>query len=130
MAEPTSAGQQLRDLTASMANFPLFAMLRSTARPDLMKPELIVEHLHWMMAREGEGKVFASGPYAAEGAAQGSAGGLTLLRAADAAEAKRIGDDDPLIKAGAVTYEMRKWVVMEGDLQLRISLSRGRAALL
>ena len=46
-------------------------------------------------------------------------GGMTIFEAEDVREAKRIADDDPLIKKGLFRYELYEWelVVLSGDVR-------------
>ncbi len=123
------AQQQVRALTATMLNLKLFVMVRRTVRPKDLVPSLLVAHLQWMVAKEEQGKIFASGPFEVAGAERGAAGGLSILRAADEQEARGIADDDPLVRSGVVAYDMHAWLLMEGDLQLRVRLSQRSAQL-
>lgn len=121
-----SPAEQVRALTARMLNQMLFVMLRRTVRTELMTDELVTAHLKWMIAQERKGLIFASGPFNAPGQPRGAAGGMTVLRAADEKEAAALGDTDPFIEAGAVEYELRTWMLMEGGLRLKLSYSTGQ----
>jgi uncharacterized protein len=122
-----SVQEQVRELTGAMMNLALFVMLRRTVRPERLTPELLLEHLQWMVAQEDAGAVFASGPFEEPGLPRGAAGGLSILRAASIEAATSIADADPLVEGGAVTYKMKTWILMEGDLHVRLSCARRRA---
>ncbi|OWW19630.1 hypothetical protein AYR66_09060 [Noviherbaspirillum denitrificans] len=113
-------------LTAPMLNQKLFVMLRTTVRPELMTDELLAAHLRWMVAQEARGAIFASGPFVVPGKARGMAGGMTIVRAVDEHEATAIIDTDPFIANGAVEYELRTWMLMEGGFRLNINYSTGQ----
>ncbi|MEB3209863.1 MAG: YciI family protein [Leptolyngbyaceae bacterium] len=40
-------------------------------------------------------------------------GGMLLFKASDLAEAKSIVAEDPLVKAGCVTFELHEWVIVK-----------------
>jgi hypothetical protein len=105
-------------------------MLRKTFFAVLSKPlvaleqlrPLLAAHLDYMIDLEKRGVVFASGPLAdAERPPEGE--GLTILRAASAAEARAIAEGDPFFKNGLRTFELKEWTVMEGMLGLRVHFS-------
>ncbi|MBL0423003.1 hypothetical protein JI739_21885 [Ramlibacter sp. AW1] len=106
-----------------MANLPLYVALRRTIDAALMTPELLLEHLRWMVRQEAQGTIFASGPFDQPGRPRGAVGGLTVLRVDDEDAARRLLADDPFIRSGAVDFELRRWILMEGspDLQVRLS---------
>jgi len=111
------------DLTSTMLNLPLYVMLRTTVQPALLSEELVLAHLRWMIEQEGQGRVFASGPFVVPDLPRGAAGGMTILRAADEQQAVQIGQEDPFVKAGAVAFQMHKWMLMEGAIQLTLRYS-------
>ena len=66
--------------------------------------------------------LFASGPLAdSEGNTRGD--GLTIIRAASPAEARKIAERDPFVVNGLRTFELREWTVMEGSLGIKVNLS-------
>lgn len=108
-------------LLARAARLTLFVMLRRTVNGALLRDNLTA-HLTWMIGEEKRGKIFLSGPVAPhDGPTQ--LHGLTILRAADMAEAEAIARQDPLIQTGAVTFELRAWTVNEGAIPLTVTLS-------
>jgi uncharacterized protein len=87
--------------------------------------QLVPEHLDWLLKLEADGLVFLSGPLTSgPGVAPGA--GVTVLRAASAAEAAEIARADPLVLAGLRTFEVYCWKVNEGAVQVRLSLGTGR----
>ena len=92
----------------------------------LVAPEqlrsVLAAHLDYMIDLEKRGVIFASGPLTdAERPPQGE--GLTILRAANAAEARALAEGDPFFKNGLRTFELKEWTVMEGMLGLRVHFS-------
>ena len=109
-------------LMQKMLRKKFFAVLsKPLVAPEQLRP-VLAAHLDYMIDLEKRGVVFASGPLAdAERPPQGE--GLTILRAASAAEARAIAEGDPFFKNGLRTFELKEWTVMEGMLGLRVNFS-------
>lgn len=84
---------------------------------------LLAEHLQYMISLERQGKLFASGP---RGAPE-TGNGMTILRAADEDEARRLAEGDPFVRAGIRDYTIEPWTVMEGAFALSVHFSDGSA---
>jgi hypothetical protein len=109
-------------LTQKMLRRKLYVLLSTPlVAPEKLKP-FLPAHLEYMIGLEKRGVVFASGPLA-EGEGPPSGHGLTVLRAANAKEARAIAEADPFFINGLRTFELREWTVMEGTLGLRVNLS-------
>ena len=114
---PSPAEQKIAELTKGMLRRKLFAVLSFGKGLDL-RPYLAA-HLEYMIALERQGKLFASGPFG-----KGTSGdGLTVLRAADEAEAREIMSKDPFIIHGVRTFTIKEWTVMEGSVGLTVNFS-------
>lgn len=88
----------------------------------------LLAHLHHQAALEKAGVLFAAGPLAEEdGRPSGTS--MTIVRAADAAEARRIAEGDPLHAAGLRTFTVQRWSVNEGRITVTVDLSDGTATL-
>lgn len=117
---PTSAEQ----LMAKMLKKRLYAVIwKSYGKPDLIKQNL-AKHLQYMIGLEQRGALFASGPFAPGGGAQ-IGDGLTILRAVSLDEAKVFANSDPFVIAGARTYDIREWTLMEGRIGISLDFSSG-----
>ncbi len=83
---------------------------------------MLPQHLEYMIGLEKKGVLFASGPLtAAPGAPVGD--GLTILRAANAAEARKIASKDPFVINKLRTFEVREWTLMEGSVGVTVNFS-------
>ncbi|VVT25930.1 YciI family protein [Hoeflea sp. EC-HK425] len=108
-------------LTANMLRKEFYVVTTTPARsPEIAK--LLPEHLDYQVRLEREGKLFGAGPFYEEGDDVPS-GGMIILRAQSAAEAREIADADPFHKAGLRTYTLRKWMMNEGAITLTIRFS-------
>ncbi|VVN79212.1 YciI family protein [Pseudomonas fluorescens] len=125
MAELTAE----QTLLAGMLNKPLFVAFRTPQDLTRMS-ELLGAHLQWAIAAQNRGELFASGPFVSDQHAPGQAGGMSILRAADLAEAERLIRTDPFIANGVFGVEIRKWMLMEGGLTVHVTFSDKRASLL
>jgi len=109
-------------LTQKMLRKKLFVVLtKPKAGPEKIA-EVLPLHLEYMIGLERQGLLFASGPLTEEGA-EPRGDGLTILRAKNAAEARRLAEADPFSTHGLRTFEVREWTVMEGSLGLKVNLS-------
>ena len=117
-----SAEERIRQLTKSMLRKKLYVILsKGDATPDQIGA-LLPRHLEYMIALEKTGVLFASGPLAdAEGKTRGD--GLTIIRAASAAEARKVAERDPFVVNGLRSFEIREWTVMEGSLGIKVNFS-------
>jgi uncharacterized protein len=109
-------------LMAKMLKKRLYAVIwKSFGKPDLIKQNL-AKHLHYMIGLEKRGALFASGPFAPGGGAR-TGDGLTILRAVSLDEAKVFANSDPFVIAGARTYDIREWTLMEGRVGITLDFS-------
>ena len=77
------------------------------------QPEFM-RHVNYMMTLQEQGLTVLSGPFMKEaGGLNGvlADGGMTIFKAADWAEAIRIGTEDPTVKSGMLDVEVKMfWV--------------------
>ena len=103
------------------AKLRLYLMVRRVVDSSRMV-EFRNAHLTWMLAQEQAGRIFLSGPVT-QLEDDVPLNGLTVIRASDAAEARRIGDEEPYVVEGVMTYGLCEWTVFEGSLPLMLTLS-------
>ncbi|UUX95348.1 YciI family protein [Aquabacterium sp. J223] len=128
MSGPAPA-QTAEQLLAAMLNKPFYVAIRHPL--DLTRMgELLEAHLRWAIAAEKRGELFASGPFVADGVPPGQVGGMTILRAGSLTEAKDILAQDPFIREGVFSVELRAWRLMEGEFTVNVRFSDQRSRLL
>ena len=116
------ADRHVAELTQRMLRKKLYVLLsKPIAGPDKLAP-LLAAHLEYMIGLEKRGAVFASGPLSDAGGPP-SGQGLTILRAANADEARALGEADPFFANGLRTFELKEWTLMEGSFGLRVNFS-------
>ena len=118
----SSAEERIQQLTKKMLRKKLYVILsKGAATPEQIGAHL-PQHLEYMIGLEKSGVLFASGPLAdAEGKTRGD--GLTIVRAANAADARTIAEQDPFVINKLRTFELREWTVMEGTLGITVNFS-------
>jgi uncharacterized protein len=114
--------ERVAEMMRKMLRKKLYVVISTpVVPPDKLKPFLMA-HLEYMIGLERRGVVFASGPLSeSEGPPSGH--GLTVLRAANAAEARGLAEGDPFFINKLRTFELKEWTIMEGTLGLRVNLS-------
>ena len=95
---------------------------------DLLQATL-PDHLAYQNAREAAGDLVFAGPMSDETGTQMQGMGLIVYRAESFEAARALADADPMHKAGARTYVLRKWMINEGNLSLNVRLSAQNVAL-
>jgi uncharacterized protein len=114
---PSATALKIAELTKNMLRLRLFVIFSYGKGLDL-KP-CLAEHLQYMIALESMGKLFASGPFG-----DGTEGdGMTIVRAADEAEARELALHDPFVVHGLRTFTIKPWTVMEGSLNVTLNFS-------
>jgi uncharacterized protein YciI len=110
------------ELMAKMLKKRLYVVIwKSFGKPDLIRQHL-AKHLQFMIGLEKRGALFASGPFASGNGAQ-IGDGITILRAVSLDEAKVFANSDPFVIAGARTYDIREWTLMEGRIGISLDFS-------
>ncbi|PRY26110.1 hypothetical protein CLV78_101203 [Aliiruegeria haliotis] len=91
--------------------------------------EMLPEHLAYQSEQEAAGRLAFAGPLSDPSGEQIRGEGLIIYRAASLDAARALADADPMHSSGTRTYEIRRWLVNEGSLQLELGLSGQRVAL-
>ena len=117
-----SAEERIRQLTQRMLRKTLFVVLSKGAATAEQIGALLPQHLEYMIGLEKTGVLFASGPLSAPAGAP-AGDGLTILRAANEDEARKIASADPFVVNKLRTFEVRQWTVMEGSIGVKVNLS-------
>ncbi|KMO66955.1 YciI family protein [Mycolicibacterium chlorophenolicum] len=85
--------------------------------------EVVDEHLDYQRELESRGIMFAAGPLATTDEQHWNGEGLFVYRAESLAAAKAIADADPMHRKNARQYEIRTWLLNEGNLGIDVLLS-------
>ena len=117
-----SVEERIRQLTQRMLRKKLYVILSKGGATADQIGAVLPQHLEYMIGLEKQGTLFASGPLTAPAGAP-AGDGLTILRAADAAEARAIASRDPFVINKLRTFEVREWTLMEGSLGVKVNFS-------
>jgi uncharacterized protein len=114
----------VEQLLAPMLKKTLFVAINRVVAPASAIEPFVTEHLAYMNGLEAEGRLWASGPFIEGGVLVGD--GLTILSTSTIEEARQAMEEEPLVKRGLRSFEIRKWELREGriDISLRASVSR------
>ena len=104
------------------------AMSTPAKAPEEVKA-VLSEHLAYQAELEGKGFLAFAGPMSDESGENMQGMGLIIYRAKSLEAARLLADNDPMHKAGARTYVMRRWMINEGSLNLSVGLSTKGIAL-
>jgi uncharacterized protein YciI len=106
---------------------PLYLVLSTPAHGLERVLEVADEHIDYQRELESRGVMFAAGPLATLDQQNWEGDGAFVYRADSLATAKAIADADPMHHKGARTYEIRLWLLNEGNLGIEVQLSRNTA---
>jgi uncharacterized protein len=117
-----SGEDRIRQLTQRMLRKKLYVILSKGGATVDEIGAVLPQHLEYMIGLEKKGVLFASGPLtAAAGTPAGD--GLTILRAANADEARTMASADPFVVNKLRTFEVREWTLMEGSFGVKVNFS-------
>jgi uncharacterized protein YciI len=120
MAESTD--RSIEELQARMLRKELWVVMsRAVAPPEEVKRHRKA-HLEHQIRLEKSGIMYGAGPATKPGETA-AAFGLIIIRARDEAEARRIADADPMHASGARVYELYRWSLNEGRINVTLDFS-------
>ena len=96
--------------------------------PEAVKAAL-PDHLAYQAELERAGQLAFAGPMSDETGDHMQGVGLIIYRADSLEAARALAEGDPMHKSGARSFVLRRWMINEGSLTLRVGLSTGGLAL-
>ncbi len=124
---PNETRCAVAELLAPMLKKTLFVAINHVAAQGSEIEPFVGDHLAYMNALEADGRPWASGPFIQEGVLVG--GGLTILSTATIEEARKAMEEEPLIKRGLRTFDLRKWELREGRMTITLHASASKYSL-
>lgn len=103
--------------------FELFIIQSTPAEPPETIRKYLPAHLAYQSEMEKAGKLFLAGPLSDESGEEMSGAGLIIYRAGSMQEARSLAAADPMHDKGGRTFTVRRWLVNEGTVSIRIGLS-------
>ncbi len=92
------------------------------AEPAVLKATL-PDHLAYQAKLEADGVLVFAGPMSDESGTMMEGVGLIVYRAQSFEHARELASNDPMHKAGARSFVLRKWLINEGSLNLSLRLA-------
>jgi uncharacterized protein len=128
MTDTAMTWQQLVDFSTThdllaMQMYVLFSEPTNGLQPVL---DNLDEHIKYQTKLEQDGIMFGAGPFASTDEQNWDGAGMFIYRAANRDAAARLADSDPMHIAGARSYTMRRWMLNEGTLSVRLRFSAGK----
>lgn len=114
---PSAAQTKIAELLKGMLRLKLYVIFSQGKGLDVTP--YLADHLQYMIELEREGKLFASGPLGDPSKADG----MTIVRASDEEEVRKIALKDPFVIHGIRTFKIVPWTVMEGSLSVTVNFS-------
>ncbi len=111
---------ELQTLKDKMWKRSYFVMFRKIVHPERI-PNVLLEHYQWIIALEKQGEVFASGPLFDSSEKQGV--GMTVFRTDTRERATELAAQDPFVSSGAVEFEIHRWQINEGRVNISVDFS-------
>jgi uncharacterized protein len=93
-------------LNAKPTHAILYTLDSSVANSNDAKDKAFAQHSKYLGEQQGKGKVVLYGPW------RDLPGSMAVIVAQSDAEANEIAKNDPAVKSGALTFEVRAWLVM------------------
>ncbi len=87
------------------------------------------DHLAYQAKLEAEGALVFAGPMSDETGEEMQGMGMIVYRARSFEDARELARNDPMHRAGARSFTLRKWLINEGSLTLSVRLSGQAVAL-
>lgn len=81
------------------------------------------DHLAYQRDMQAAGSLFLAGPVSDASGENMNAEGMVIYRAENMEAARKIAEGDPMHSTGARTFEIRKWLINEGNLNFSIFLA-------
>lgn len=91
--------------------------------PDALREQLPA-HLEYQAEQERLGHLVLAGPISDDSGEEMQGSGLIVYRADSLEAARNIAAADPMHSSGARSFQIRRWMINEGGLQLSVRLSQ------
>lgn len=85
--------------------------------------ENLAEHRAYLRDLEERNILFGAGPLWTDDGQYFEGDGLLIYRAASVLEATAIAQADPMHRSGARTFKIRPWLLNDGSITIRVTLS-------
>jgi uncharacterized protein len=108
--------------SAPSLRMQLYVVTSTANSLDAVKQNL-AEHRAYLRSLEDQNVLFGAGPLWTEDGQYFEGDGMLIYRAASVEEATAIAQGDPMHSSGARTFRIRPWLLNDGSITIRITLS-------
>jgi uncharacterized protein len=108
--------------SAPSLRLQLYVVTSTANSLDAVKQNL-PEHRAYLRDLEDQDVLFGAGPLWTEDGQYFEGDGLLIYRATSVEEATAIAQADPMHKSGARTFRIRPWLLNDGSITIRVTLS-------
>ncbi|SNT11563.1 YciI family protein [Tropicimonas sediminicola] len=109
--------------------FELFIVRSIPAKAPEEVAAILPEHLAYQARQEAAGTLVLAGPVSDPTGDMLEGEGLIIYRAESLEAARALAEADPMHASGARSFDLRRWLVNEGNLTLTVGLSGQRVSL-
>lgn len=101
----------------------LFMVRTTPVAPPEDLQRVLPAHLAYQKQLEEEGSLVMAGPLSDDTGEEMQGMGMIIYRANSLEEARALTEADPMHKEGIRTFEIRRWLVNEGSLNLQVKFA-------
>ena len=105
----------------SLAMEVYVAISTPVAEPEVVLSHL-EDHLDYIKSVEASGELMFAGPLSDLSGENMEAKGMMVYQAKSLEHARTLAEQDPMHKAGAREFELRRWMINEGGFKLEVKL--------
>jgi hypothetical protein len=108
--------------SAPSLRMQLYVVTSTANSLDAVKQNL-TEHRAYLRDLEERNVLFGAGPLWTDDGQYFEGDGMLIYRAASVEEATAIAQSDPMHSSGARTFKIRPWLLNDGSITIRVTLS-------
>jgi uncharacterized protein len=108
--------------SAPSLRMQLYVVTSTANSLDAVKQNL-ADHRAYLRSLEDQNVLFGAGPLWTDDGQYFEGDGMLIYRAASVEEATKIAQADPIHKNGARTFKIRPWLLNDGSITIRVTLS-------
>jgi hypothetical protein len=108
--------------SAPSLRMQLYVVTSTANSLDAVKQNL-AEHRAYLRSLEDQNVLFGAGPLWTDDGQYFEGDGMLIYRAESVEEATAIAQSDPMHSSGARTFKIRPWLLNDGSITIRVTLS-------
>jgi uncharacterized protein len=113
---------KILESSAPSLRLQLYVVMSQATSLDAVKANL-AEHRAYLRTLEERDVLFGAGPLWTDDGEYFEGDGMLIYRASSVEEATAIAQGDPMHSSGARTFKIRPWLLNDGSITIRVTLS-------